>query len=204
MSEENLNPYAAPVASLVPETESGPFADGVWREANLLVVRKGSLLPDRCVKCNEPMAGRRKRQTHYWHSPWLYILIISPIIFIIVSMIVRQSVVLQTGVCRRHRAQRNRILLVAWLLFFGGIGAIIYGACLLDDRQTQDFGWPTILAGCGLIIGGAIYGVICSRLLWPKRIDPYFAWMNGASSVYLAELPELPPPPPPIPPYRSR
>ena len=202
MSDPNLNPYAPPVASLVPETEAQGPTDGVWRDGGLLVVRKGSVLPARCVKCNEPVEGKRKRQTLYWCSPWVYLLVISPLILVIVYMIIRQSIVVQTAVCRQHRSQRNRVILVAWLLVFGGVGLIILGGTMMDNHRPNDLGLPLILAGCVLVVAGPIYGVTAARLQWAKRIDSYFAWLKGASPDYLAELPELPPPS--YPPYQPR
>ncbi len=190
MSNLDLNPYAAPFASLVPEPATSD--GGVWRDADLLVVRKGCVLPDRCVKCNEPADGIRKTLTLYWHNPWIYILLLQILIYIIVSLIVRQSVVLPAGICRRHLVRRRWAILLAWMLFFGGLGVTILGGCFMDNRQRQEFGMPVLLIGCAMIVGSAIYAVIATRLLWAKRIDPYFAWIKGACPDYLAELPDLP------------
>jgi hypothetical protein len=192
MNDPNLNPYAAPVASLVPEYAGD---NGVWRDADLLVVRKGSSLPDRCIKCNAQAGGLRKQLTLYWHSPWLYTLVILQLlIYIVVSLIVRQKIVLPTGICRRHLARRRWAIFLAWLLFFGGLGATILGGCLMDNRQRQAFGLTVLWGGAIVMVGGVIYGVVASRLLWAKRIDPYFAWLKGACPEYLAELPDVPPP----------
>jgi len=190
MSDADLNPYAAPFASLVPEPATSD--GGVWRDADLLVVRKGSVLPARCVKCNEA-AERWKKQTLYWHHPGLYVLLLSPLIYLIVVLIVRQSIALPIGVCRRHLARRRRVIFVAWLLVFGGLGTMILTGSLVGAAR-RDFALPVLLSGIAMMIVGAFYGVLGARLLWPKRIDPYFAWINGASPEYLAELPEVPPP----------
>ena len=77
-------------------------------------------------------------------------------------------------------------------LFFGGLGVTILGGCFMDNRLRQEFGMPVLLIGCAMIVGSAVYAVIATRLLWAKRIDPYFAWIKGACPDYLAELPDLP------------
>lgn len=192
MADENFNPYSPPLASLVPEPADS--SGGVWRDGNLLVVRKGCMLPGRCVKCNQPAVERRKRQRLYWHSPWLYLILVftlNLLIYMIVALIVQRSIIVQTGVCERHRRRRRQVISIAWLMFVGSVIAIGVGGSLMDNRTN--LGLPILLVGCGLLAGAPIYGFSASRLLWAKRIDTYFAWLKGACPEYLAELPELPP-----------
>ena len=49
------NRYGPPKAAL--EDRSGAET-GMWREGKVLVLRKGSQFPHRCIKCNEPAVGR--------------------------------------------------------------------------------------------------------------------------------------------------
>jgi hypothetical protein len=205
MSDGNLNPYAAPVPSFLPEpacsdsaeissdnSEESPNDNGVWRDGNLLFVCKGSALPKRCVKCNEPAHRLRKHILH-WHEPDFYfLLLLSPFVYLIVMQKVRQSASLSIGVCRRHLAQRSRIWSIALLLIVGGLAMIFLAACLRGPAR-QDFALPVLLFGVAMITVGVCYGIIWSRLLWAKRIDADFAWINGASPEFLASLPEVPP-----------
>lgn len=198
---DHSNPYEPPLASVIPEQTdvvpelgdaSEEIDDGVWRDFGMLVVRKGSVLPLRCVKCNAP-AARLKKLTLNWHPPGLYFLLIAPLIYVIVVVIVRQSIPVSAGICERHRAQQRRSLFIAWLLVFGGLLSMILAGCLLGAARHR-FSLPLLLGGIAAIAVGALYGVLGPRLLWPERIDSYFAWINGACDAYLAELPEVPEP----------
>ena len=42
-------------------------SEGIWRSGNLLVMRKGAQLPDRCVKTNQPAYGKRLKLLLQWH-----------------------------------------------------------------------------------------------------------------------------------------
>lgn len=195
MSDADLNPYDAPLHSLVPETtddidEGTASGDGIWRDDDLLIVRIGSALPARCVKCNEP-AARWKKQTLYWHHSNLYFLLpLGLVVYLIVMLMVRRRILLSVGVCQRHLDRRSRSMAIALLLTTSGSVAIILATCLMGSTH-RSFSLPIFLSGVGLVIGGAVYGVLGSRLLRAKRIDPIFAWIKGASPEYLAELPEF-------------
>ncbi len=205
MSDTNLNPYAAPIPDSTPEPTGGdaaaflddngiehPCDDGVWRDGNLLFVCKGSALPKRCVKCNEP-AVRLRKHTLHWHDPGFYfLLLLSPFVYLIVMLRVRQSASLSVGVCQRHLARQSRIWSIALLLIVGGFATVCLAACLHGPAR-HNFGLLVLLSGVAMITGGVCYGAIWSRLLWAKRIDADFAWINGASAEFLAWLPEVPP-----------
>ena len=105
MSDNNLNPYAAPIADSTPEPTGGDAAaflddNGVehratracGRDRSLLFVCKGSYLVECCVKCNEP-AVRLRKHTLYWHDPGFYFFspLLSPFVYLIVMLRVRQS-----------------------------------------------------------------------------------------------------------------
>ena len=60
--------YATPA----PLRTGGPATDVAWRDGNTLVVRKGVILPHRCVRCNAPADGPFTKHTVYWHHPALY------------------------------------------------------------------------------------------------------------------------------------
>ena len=59
---DEFNPYAPPKDMTF--LESYPSGDDrVWRHGPLLVMTKGSQLPDRCLKCNLPAGGWRLERT---------------------------------------------------------------------------------------------------------------------------------------------
>jgi hypothetical protein len=195
MSDAERNPYDAPLDHLATEAadaiDDGPADDdGIWRDDDLLIVRIGSALPPRCVKCNAP-AVRWKKQSLYWHHSNLYFLLpLGVAVYLIVMLMVRRHVLLSVGVCQRHLDRRSRIMSVALLMTTSGLVAIILAACLVGSTH-RGFSLPIFLSGVAFVIVGVLYGMLGSRLLRAKRIDPIFAWIKGASLEYLAELPEF-------------
>jgi hypothetical protein len=187
MTDANVNPYASPMASLVPE----PLAsEDAWRDGNVLVVRKGGILPDRCIKCNAPAAGIRNGRTLYWHSPWLYLLLFAGLLpFLIVAAIVQHKIQLQVGLCRRHRSRRRWMMACGALSVVGGIALMIEIAG--RPRLAVDLSRFGIIGGFLMIFAGAACAYYADRLVTPRRIDEQFAWIRGACREYLAELPEF-------------
>jgi hypothetical protein len=78
---EDINPYAAPRHDLPLNALADEPAGSVWRDGELLVMRKGAVLPDRCVKCNAPAEGGRLRYVQLWHDPIYFLLLpLAPIL----------------------------------------------------------------------------------------------------------------------------
>jgi hypothetical protein len=86
------HPFANPVltyATPAPLLTGGPAPDSAWRDGKTLVVRKGVILPDRCIKCNAPAEGAFQKQNLSWHSPVLYLLLLAGLVpYAIAVMIV--------------------------------------------------------------------------------------------------------------------
>jgi hypothetical protein len=185
---DEYNPYAAPETSRSAEQ---PLADpnegrGVWREADILVMAKIARLPRRCVKCNEP-ATNRLRRTLYWHNPAIYLLLLSPVIYIIVALIIRKSLTFEVPLCDEHRARRRGAILFSWLLGLAGLALCFAPA--IDSDYT-----PAVFVGLILIVFSLIYGTVRSQVVNALKIDDSHAWIRKVSPLYLAELPRLPSP----------
>src|SRR5205814_9695916 len=99
-----------------------PGSIGVWRSGKVLVAAKGTVFPDRCVKCNAATSPtQRMKRTLYWYPPWVILIILfSLLIGLIVAMIVRKTGKVEIGLCEEHRGKRIRAMLVGALLTIGG------------------------------------------------------------------------------------
>jgi hypothetical protein len=178
---DELNPYAPPRAEVTLE----PTGTGVWRDGTLLLMTRTAQLPARCLKCNAPADGGTLRRKLSWHHPLIYALIvISPIIYIIVALIVRQTATVALPICAQHRHKRNRAIAVAWLICLGGLVLFFLG---LADR---DYAGQFALAALVLLVTGLIYGLVASQVAVPSKIDASSVWLKKVSPDYLAELPE--------------
>lgn len=65
------NPYQPPRSRAVMDN-----SQDCRREGKYAFVPKGRDLPPRCIICNAEAVVPIKQKTMYWHSPWLYFLIL--------------------------------------------------------------------------------------------------------------------------------
>jgi hypothetical protein len=192
MSNDDFNPYAAPLSDLTPEiVDEG---DSLWRDGKFLIVRKESVFPDRCVKCNAPALGWRLKRTLYWHHPAWYALLAlfltcscaGPLIYVVAALIVRKKMIVQYGLCPEHARERRRALAVTVLLAVVGIGLMVVGIATARRTPFPIMPWT----GLATLFVAIMFGFLAVPTLSPKRIDSLYAKLRGAGAPFLAELPE--------------
>ncbi len=170
-----LNPYAPPRASLGPQG-----TEGLWRDGKVLVLRPGSPLPPRCVKCNEPAELPLKPRKVYWHQPWVYILLLNPLVYAIVALILRKHAVLAPGLCSLHRQRRRLGIALGW-------GGSLFALGLMYLGATQEI-FALVVFGLAALLGAVITGVILAPLPNPERIDQDFVRLKGCGQAFLESL----------------
>ena len=188
------NPYAAPKAEILGKDTHFESAADAWRDRELLVVRKGAELTDRCLKCAAPTKGYRDQFSRMlsWHKPaWAALILVNWLLYLIVYFIVRWQGRVTVSLCPLHRKKRRRAITWGWLAALSGIGTIIAAVESLDSQRISDFYFGIgMAAGFVLILGGLIGGMLGSRVLVPKRMDRNFIWLSKVSPDYLAALPD--------------
>ena len=156
--------------------------DSVWRNHAVLIMTRQALLPDRCIKCNEP-AGRKLKRRVSWHHPALYILILGGALFyVLLALIMRKTAIIEVGLCEDHSAVRRRDIVITWTLGLLSLGSF-FVASQLEDLTFAGIGGLLILAT-------AVYGAVRVNLVAPTKIDENFVWLKGFGSNYLADFPE--------------
>jgi hypothetical protein len=189
------NPFAAPAE--VPPLILGPQlvnveqAKGwVWRSGEQLVMHRLAILPNRCMKSNEPMEHLLKRKL-YWQPSWVYILLLlNIIIYAIVSSFVTQKVHIVIGLSDHWYRKRRQRIAITWFGILLSVIGFIVGVSLID-RGGQ---WAPYMVGASLLaaFGFIIYGMYSCRLITAAKIDQQFIWIKGVHPDYLASLPEWP------------
>jgi hypothetical protein len=163
---------------------------GIWRDGKKLVMTRTAELPNVCVKTNQPADGwlRRKMQ---WHHPALYALAVSPIIYIIVALIVRQRADIRVGLCAERFKRRRWAMAGAWLVALIGIGLCILGV-RMSAPGPNDVPPFLILGGILVVIIAAIVGITLTRVVHPERITKDYVWISGVHPEFLASFPDFP------------
>lgn len=154
----------------------------IWRRKSILIMNKQALLPGRCVKCNAPTHRTLKRKLR-WHHPAIYIFIFAGLFFyFILALALSKRATINVGLCETHDAARKRDILITWLLVLASF-ASIYLAVNIDEMSL-------LFVGVMLLFGGAIYGVVKTRVVAPKKIDDHYVWLTGLNANYLEPFPE--------------
>ena len=160
--------------------------DGVWADGKKIVTCDGAHFPQRCVKCNVATSGEPLKRKLYWHSPWFYLLILTPymgiIAYIIGAIIVRKRATIYVHVCPAHRQRRIYSIIGSWLAILLGFGLMIAAGV------TTNNWW--ILAGLTVIVLAVILGVTWGRMTVTTRIDKdKTVRLKGAGKDFIASLP---------------
>jgi hypothetical protein len=156
------------------------------RDGKKLYLPRFTTLPPNCVKCGQP-AQKPFRKKFFWHTPWLYLMVIFPglLIYAIVALIVRKNIELDVPVCDFHHAERKRNKLIGSLLLLGAIpiGVVMNMVFNID----AGFAW---LVGVVSFFAGAIFFSMSNSVMAPKLIDETHAEFGGVSPEFLKLLPD--------------
>jgi len=167
--------------------EGAPLAAGgadAWQSGDAVVTRNGGTLPGRCIKCNSAMTGKPIKITYYWHSDWMLVLLLVPLVYMIVFFIISKRLRFSVPVCDVHRRQRRVFFGVSWLLLAIGIGALI-AAVSIDSVVLCNL---AIVISSAAIVPAFWKGMRVSA----KSFDGQYVWLGGCCKEYRAALPEFP------------
>jgi hypothetical protein len=174
-----------------PSLESSETADA-WRDHDLLKVKKGATLPQRCLRCNAPAGGYQVTRRLTWASPlWGCIIIsVSPLVIGFIVFIVVYNIVCWRGqttafLCPRHRKQARRAIQSTWLTALVGVVVLVTSAVAAPKLQPA-----LVLIGCLTLFVAVPARVFAARVLVPARMDRHYIWLRRVGPKYLGSLPE--------------
>ena len=82
-------PFLPSFVSL-PESDADPFT-GVVRDGSLVRSDPGAEWPDRCVVCNAPAGGNRRKLAPTWYPQEIYLLLVALPLFFVAAFLLRQT-----------------------------------------------------------------------------------------------------------------
>jgi hypothetical protein len=187
---------------------AAPAQFSIVRQGQKLIVPvpppgQAAVLPPLCVKCGAPANGKPVNKIFYWHHPGLYVLLLSPIIYVIVALIVRKTIKVSVPLCLQHAKRRSTAVTLAWVLPLAGIADIF----VLNQLNVD--GGVTALITIVLILAGIVIWAVVANPMVPRFIDQSRAEFTGCCETFLQQFPEarqpalsvaqqnLAPPPPP-------
>ena len=181
------NPYASPVEA-AQVTFPGGESQGIWRRDKMLVMHKKAILPDRCVKTNQPTTRKLKRSLT-WHHPAIFLAILANLlIYLILALALRKTAVIYIGLSEEHYERRKRNIWIAWGLFLLGV-SLFFGAAVSMSPGSNELLVLGLIFGPIIIVIAALWGIYGCRVVYPKKIDNDYVYLKGVCEDYLAQFP---------------
>ena len=154
-----------------------------WRDGHLLVVPSHACIDDLCFTCGAPPTTAHPQRL-YWHRPgWYLLLLLSPLVYFIVSTWVSRRAELIVGLCARHSAARLTQRHLGWLLV-GLAAALLKVGAVLDAPLLMLLSPLALLAGVILLRRAG-------RIVRVASIDDDTARISNGSPRLRAGLPDL-------------
>lgn len=170
------NPYQAPRAAIV-QADSADCR----REGKHVFIPLGQDLPPRCVVCNGAVAQPVKARTFYWHTPWLYLLLLlNVLIFALVALVVRKKAVLSPGWCEEHLTARQRRI-KGFMAAAAGLTAV--GTFMLVVQHQP--GWALLMIPAIILVLPALRA---ANSVSVSRIDKTGVRLAGCQEPFLNSL----------------
>ena len=142
------------------------------------------VLPPVCVRCGGAGSAKPVEKTYYWHHPALYVLLISPLIYVIVALIVRKSMKVRFSLCVHHAQRRSIGVTLAWVLPVIGVA----DAFILPRFDVDTV--IVVLVVSGLLIAGLVIWAVVNSPIRPTSIEKDFGEFSGFSEVFLQQFPQ--------------
>jgi hypothetical protein len=157
------------------------YAKNAWRDGKLLVMTKETMLPHRCVKCNEPAAKLLRRTVEWYPRYVVLVFIFIRIIGLILYFCLRKRVTVYVGLCETHLNRRRIGALLGTIMLFGGL--FVVGA------STASENYSVALGGLILFLAGIITMVTSWRTVTASKIEEPYVWVKGVHRDFLDQLP---------------
>ena len=133
-------------------------------------------LPDRCVRCDEPAEGYRRKVTLRYTST------ASRLIVGELAYAFAKTATIEAGLCAKHRNVWGRSI-NAWLL---AVALVAASFALLSQGQSLG------LLGIVAALAAFVYGLLQARFLTASKLTETHIWVSGCGAPFLASLPDQP------------
>jgi hypothetical protein len=141
-------------------------------------------LPSMCVRCGAAADGKPVKKWFAWHNPFLYVLLISPVIYVIVALIVRKRMKISVPLCAQHAQRRSLAVTLAWVLPLIGIAD-----AFVLPRFSVDSGLVTTITFI-LILAGLVIWAVVANPIKPTFIGASRGEFIGFCATFLQQFPE--------------
>jgi len=196
----NENPYASPhsnrepadgeptaaSAELVEETVAWP-----WRWGAFLILPDTAALPQLCARCGQSTDRPLQPRTLRWINPLFFImLVISPPLFVLVSLIGQRKGTLFVTLCEAHEQRQCKFNRAFWALLIAALGQGVLSIVLMVTLDRQ---WPLVLllSSFFTLLASAVVHNIGARVVSVEKIEKRTIWLKNLPAAFFAGVPTL-------------
>jgi hypothetical protein len=195
MTDTTLNPYHPPSEINPPPLNAAGSESACFRDGKFLVIREGSVLPNRCIVSNQVVdsKGWRKPFRVVWNPRWiLWLLILGPIIYAITIACTQQRASFTVSMGKGIRRKLASARLISLLMLAGMVGCIY--ACVQFSKVSTP---NAIIAGSAAFVLLIIMAVVARRAIPLRAVKHAFGFfaVKGCSEAFLSTLPAIIPSP---------
>jgi hypothetical protein len=159
-----MNPFQPPADDSLRPAPFTRHGSGYVVNGQTLIAEKGTRLPDLCLYSGEPTHGQRVTKNLVWATPAItFLVVISPLIYIIAYFIVRKMGALEYSLSEEAQSRRTSGIVIA-------IGGFVLSFILIGVAGSEDFP-PLIPAAVLLMLVALIVGLVRSRVINIVKID---------------------------------
>jgi hypothetical protein len=199
MTDTTLNPYHPPSEINPPPLNAAGSESTCFRDGKFLVIREGSVLPNRCIVSNQVVdsKGWRKPFRILWSPRWiLWTMIGGPIIYActIACTQKRAKFTVSMGKGVRRKMAFSRLISLSML---AGVVGCIYACAKFARIHTPEAVTATVITGSAAFVLLLIMGVIAKRAIPLKAVKHAYGFfaVKGCSEAFLSTLPAIIPSP---------
>ena len=123
---ESANPYAAPLSLAHPGARVDSDGTGLWRDGDLLVMRRSTHLPNRCVRTGASTELPGIRRKYHWVPTWILLTIpLGPVALVLILLLQKRGVI-DIPLCQQEHSERNRRMRIGGGIFAAGIACAAF------------------------------------------------------------------------------
>jgi hypothetical protein len=179
-------PVESNATHAIPDPETVISArDAIFRYNSLLVMHAQAILPDRCIKSNQPAEGYRLK---FKVTPSLTCP--RPIRLLASLLNTVRATPIEVGLGIEWRRKRRKVIYTACLITLFGIALYPLMSIILDfiPRYLQDI---SLCIPAVIILIGLSYGYLARRVISITQDENEWIWIRGACPEYLTSFPPL-------------
>lgn len=185
------DPGAPPSGGLSEGREAEGLGPGMWRDGKYLVVRRGAVFPDVCIKSNLPAHGGRVVQVIEWHPrAWYAIRLLHPAADAAIWAFATRKATLEVGLSKAWLRKRLRGRVFGGTVIAGGFAAMV--AALVWMTKAFEQGMLLFLVGMFVMFAGLVYAMSANVLVSARRMSQDYIWLRGIHRDFLACCPVWP------------